>query len=190
MCILSIKNNKWKGFFFLSILLNAVLLTPFILLLFLGSGSGYESDLSDAEGGNSLFSIELTRDELNRIIEKEVDQSQLQTYAGEEALRLEASFNVIGRDINAEMEFEPNAMEDGNVELEEKSFTIGGLSLPGTEVLALFESQVEWPEYVVVDPPNDRIVIDMQEIEVGEGYRIRADTIDLENDIISFKVTD
>ncbi|MDQ0299872.1 uncharacterized protein YpmS [Salibacterium salarium] len=185
------KTNIWKVMFFAVI---AVIFLSVLILFFLLSDSNENSDkenitTEDNENFNEYFSVQLTRQQLNRLLNEQIDEENVKVDFGENISQVTTSFEFMGRSIEAVMELEPEALDDGNIVLHQRNVSLGNFSLPGSEVLALMDAQADLPEYVNVQPDNNRILINLDELDIGDnGYYIQAETFKLADDDIVFNV--
>ncbi|RSL29498.1 DUF2140 family protein [Salibacterium salarium] len=182
--------NIWKWLFF--ILIGAILFF-FLILFFLVSTSKEDTDeeqapVSDNDEFQEYFSVQLTRTQLNQLLNEQIEAENVDINFGENNARITSGFQFMGRSIEAEMEFEPQALEDGNIALVQRNVSLGNFSLPGSEVLALMDSQADLPDYVDIQSEQGQILISLDQLEVGDDYHIQADTFQLAQDDIELSV--
>jgi uncharacterized protein YpmS len=99
-----------------------------------------------------------------------------------------SALELLGREIDIELSFVPEALENGNVELQKDDFSIAGLPLPGPEVLTVVQNQTEFPEFVQINPEEETIRIRLDQWSEDEEYTVRAERVNLEEDEIVFVV--
>ncbi|RSL34370.1 DUF2140 family protein [Salibacterium salarium] len=185
------KINIWKVMFFAVI---AVIFLSVLILFFLLSDSNENSDKEnitseDNENFNEYFSVQLTRQQLNKLLNEQIDEDNVKVDFRKNISQVTTSFEFMGRSIEAVMELEPEALDDGNIVFHQRNVSLGNFSLPGSEVLALMDAQADLPEYVNVQSDNNRILIKLDELDIGDnGYYIQAETFQLAEDDIVFNV--
>ncbi|MFB4163739.1 YpmS family protein [Alteribacillus sp. JSM 102045] len=183
------KLNGWKWLFFLLLALNLLFVISIFLLITTNSQQDTENNDNQAdEEFTEYFSVHLTQSQLNQLLQDELGEENVNAEITDNLARVSASVSVLGRTIDASMNFEPEALENGNIALHQKSFSIGRLSLPDSKVLSLLGSQADLPEYVEVQPGNNQILVQLNEIQIADQYFLKAETFDLEEDNIHLKV--
>ncbi|WP_158737579.1 YpmS family protein [Alteribacillus sp. YIM 98480] len=183
------KKNSWKWLFFLLLTLNVLFV--FSVFLLVTTNPKPESEPHDdfsSDEYTEYFSVHLTQSQLNHLLQEQLEEEKVSAEIIDKKARISSSVSILGRTINASMDFEPAVLENGNIVLHQQSFNIGGLSLPGSEVLSILSSQADVPDYVEVQPGNNQIVVKLNEIEIADQYYLRAETFDLEQDAITIKV--
>lgn len=185
----------WK-WLFLGLLILNVFIIAFLFILLVQPFSGSEEQTEErqlerepSEGFQHYFTLSLTTDQLKEIIEEEWQEEQLELDVVDSRL-LEANLplEILGNEVNATFEFEPEALDNGNMAFHQENFSLGGITLPSSIVLTLLESQLDVPEFVEIQPSEEQIVVHTNDIEVGEGFYAQAESFNLEEDDISVYV--
>ncbi|WP_240376434.1 YpmS family protein [Bacillus piscicola] len=183
-----VKKNKniWKTLFVTLVSLQVLLV---LFLFFIVSSPAEKDEKKVAEhsaeetGFQEYFSVHMTKEQLSRLINDQMDQG-MDIRITNQHIRVSASYHFLGRAVKAAMEFQPKALENGDIVLHEQSVTVGGLAIPGATVLSLVDSQSELPDYVDVQPADKQIYIQMAKIEIANQYAVKVKRLDLKkNDI-------
>jgi uncharacterized protein YpmS len=84
--------------------------------------------------------------------------------------------------------FEPKALGNGDLVLQQKSMTIGRLHLPISYVLNFIGKNYKIPKGVDIRPKEQLIYIHMQQLKQKSDIKIKADQFDLKKDDIAFTI--
>ena len=77
-------------------------------------------------------------------------------------------------------------MDNGNILLTVKDFSVGTFQIPQRMVLQLLSKNKNIPKFVQISPKQSTITIVLPEIDNDFGIYVKANTIDLYNDKIVF----
>ncbi|MGY4690489.1 YpmS family protein [Salibacterium sp. K-3] len=180
-------SNKWKWAFFI---LAGGLFLSFVLLFFWISSPVGDDDPAEnrSEDFQEYFTMQATRNQLNQLLQEEIDSEQAEVRVAGETVRVSAGIDFLGRSIEAVMEFEAEAVENGDMLLTLRDVSVGSLSLPGPQAMSLLASQAELPEAAEIHAKQQQIRIRMNEVTVGNGYSLRLEQFQPEEDQIIIKV--
>ncbi|WP_347552361.1 YpmS family protein [Pseudalkalibacillus hwajinpoensis] len=188
--------NRWKAAFL--ILLAAV------ILLFAGIVGFYqyyfpESEIaklsdesSSEETFETTFSIQMKKDELNEIINRELEKySEEQENIGysvnlDELATFQGYVTIFDRKVDFFLKFEPQVQPNGDLLLKEESFQIGLLELPSDKVLSFIKKQASLPPEITIDADEGTIYMAVSDLELKNDMKLRARSFDLPNDEIIF----
>lgn len=106
----------------------------------------------------------------------------------DEALNIDGAIEFLGFEIPFTMVFIPYVLENGNLQLRAMSVQLASFSLPVSTVMSLLASQVEWPDFVVIDSESQIIVVNLNELDSVYDINVRLTLIDLVNDEIRFNI--
>ncbi len=109
-------------------------------------------------------------------------------YAASTQILFEGTYTLLGYEIPLYVYFQPNRLENGAVQLEVTSFSVGTLPLPEEQVLKYIKSSYNLPEIIQVEPKESAITINVQELDNSEGVYLEATSLNLVNDNISFDI--
>ena len=138
------------------------------------------------------FTVITTKEDVNYWMERELKKET--GNGGDYALFLDdyvyfqTEVRALGFNVPVEMVFEPRVTDEGNVELLERSFSLGGLNLPSSTVLQLIESGVDLPEWIYIYPAEGMLYLNLQEV-VTEEVKIKVQSFDLKENEIKILLT-
>lgn len=183
--------EKWKLSFFILLSANFLFFLTAAALLFLPGEKPSEKKMEWDDQHFAAFKVETNKQSLTKLIndylKKEADNQPLtyQVNITDEDVKLYGSLIAFGRELDMIMAFEPHVTKDGNVILLVKNLSVGKLSVPVAYVLKYIKSQYQLPKEVVIDSQKRRVIVDLNELTLQNGSKIRAETIDLKKGVIS-----
>jgi len=186
--------NKWKVAFFA---LTGVIILFFTLLFYWATSPSedvqIEKKSATVNPSDSVLLVEATADDIEKIamkyLQKELANSPLPLdFVINESIKLNSELTAFGVTVPFSMEFDPIVTEEGNIQLKQNSVNVGRINLEPITVLKLMNDAVSFPEWIVVRPNEEEIYVDLSDIEVMNGARVRAKEIDLENNRILLEV--
>ena len=130
-----------------------------------------------------------TRDQLNDTIKsllKKYKLSDYKVYADNQQILLEGQLSLLGKDYPLYIYFQPSKLENGNILLTVKDFSVGTFQIPQKMVLRLLSKNKNIPDFIQISPKESTITIVLPEIDNDFGIYAKANTIDLYNDKIVF----
>lgn len=184
------KANKWKIAFF-------------AVIAFILAGSAFifariteERELIQNEipplverEGQPVLNIRSNKEQINSLIDFYLDEFQKDseiTYdfiLQNEAL-LTGEFKILGFPVTFYLYFDPYVMDDGNIQLRAKSLSIGTLGVPIKEVMKMIQRNASLPEWIEIEPDEERVFIRLDQFRMQNGLFIKADRINLVDDEI------
>jgi uncharacterized protein YpmS len=185
--------NKWKLAFF--ILLGAM--AALILILFVLAsmpverGQERRGQSSQLEGDHVSFDIRTNRADLNKVINHYLEEEgftgpiDYQVFVTDE-VELYGAFPLFGQHLQMLLTFEPEALENGDLVLKQKSITLGSLDLPVSRVMKIIQSNYKLPEWVEIQPNKETVYVSLTDMELKSDIKVRANTFNLRQDDISF----
>lgn len=184
--------NKWKlGFL---ILLGINVLTAIILLSLIMTPSDDMQKIAKKPMGEHVsFHVKSNKYDLNKLINQYiVDEAadspmQYRVLLGNE-VELYGTIPVFSEELNLKLTFEPKALKNGDLVLEQKSMSIGELPLPISYVLKFIRDNYMLPDGVTIRPNDKLVYISMQDLKLKSGLKIKADQFDLKKDNIAFTI--
>ncbi|WP_404403387.1 YpmS family protein [Jeotgalibacillus malaysiensis] len=186
-------SNIWKVMFFT--LLAVILIgTAIIGYLLLRPVEGEQANASPGTPPESRaeFEVITNREDLtivaNRFIEEELGGSIDYSVLFDDRVKLNGEIPIFSTSIDFQMSFEANALENGNLLLTQESLSLGAIDLPVSSVLKFIDDSYEFPEWVVMEPQNQQIVVQVTEIDVAQGLNVKTNQFNLEEDEISFSI--
>ncbi len=130
-----------------------------------------------------------TRDQLNDTIKsllKKYKLSDYKVYADNQQILLEGQLSLLGKDYPLYIYFQPSKLENGNILLTVKDFSVGTFQIPQKMVLRLLNKNKNIPDFIQISPKESTITILLSEMDNDFGIYAKANTIDLYNDRIVF----
>ncbi|WP_409270377.1 YpmS family protein [Neobacillus sp. SCS-31] len=183
--------NKWKIAFF--ILLGVVLAAVVtLLILAMIPPDGKKQEQTKVKDGDMVsFLIRTNREDVNKLInhylEKEVADSPVnyQVRVGDE-VELYGTVPFFSQELNMKLTFVPEALDNGDLLLKQKSISVGQLRLPVPYVLDFIRKSYKLPKGVEIWPNERQVVVHMQQLKLKSDVKLKANSFDLEKDDISF----
>lgn len=185
-------NKKWKVLFFLLLGVNLFLVVLFLILVFTPSK---EESLPGSTKENKEemvpFVVQSNKNDLTKVINYYIKQETDGSPIDYEVLltdevELYGIIEVFTEEIELKMTFEPEALENGDLLLKQKSMSIGSLPLPVEYVLRFVKEQYALPEWVEIHPEDKTVYVGLMAMETKNGIQIGTNKFDLTNDSISF----
>lgn len=140
----------------------------------------------------TTFSIQMKKDQLNEIINRELEEySKKQENIGysvnlNELATFQGYITIFDRKVDFFLKFEPQVQPNGDLLLKERAFQIGILELPSDKVLSFIKKQASLPPEITIDADEGTIYMAVSDLELKNGMKLRAKSFDLPNDRIVF----
>lgn len=139
-----------------------------------------------------FFQIKTNKQDLNRVInhylEEEfsaaIDYEVLLT----DEVELYGTLPVFSSNVDLKLTFEPHALENGDLELQQKNISIGRLNLPVPLVLKFVQNSYSLPDWVMIQPNKEKVYVSLQNMKLKSNSKVRVDEFDLKNDRITFSL--
>lgn len=185
------KWKSWRTLFFLLLGINIVIILFFFITISSPIEESKIEDENDPFQGYVPFLIHTEKDNLtqviNHYIEKEASGGPIDYQVVlEEEVELYGAISIFSKEVQMKMTFEPKALENGDLILQQKSIAIGQMKLPVTYVLKFIQERYRLPKGVIIQPSKKSIYISMQQLRLKSGFKLRVNRFDLERDNISF----
>jgi uncharacterized protein YpmS len=185
--------NKWKTGFFL--LLGFIVLIVIILLSLIMIPSNENGKVQQTVPNNKNVSFEVKSNKadlnvlINQYIKKEAADSPIEySIQLQDEVELYGTLPFFSQEVDLKLTFEPEALENGDLVLKQKSISVGSLPLPVSYVLKFIKENYKLPNGVEIQP-NDKIVhVNMQQLKLKSDVRIKANRFDLKKDDIAFTI--
>ena len=183
------KINIWKWLF-----LGLVSLLLALALVVQGRLATPREDVSQLHQAVGTKDVKVgtmttTRDQLNDTIKsllKKYKLSDYKVYADNQQILLEGQLSLLGKDYPLYIYFQPSKLENGNILLTVKDFSVGTFQIPQKMVLRLLSKNKNIPNFIQISPKESTITIVLPKIDNDFGIYVKAITIDLYNDKIVF----
>lgn len=177
--------KRVNGWFWGFWLLVVVLLIGVGSMVTLANQPATHSAVTTSSNNNgSSFNIVLNKDQINKLAahylaEKQVGQGQKISFAINEYVNIYGKVNVLGQSLDAGIAMVPHVTTDGNVVLKAHAINVGQLQLPTRLVLGIFSRTYKMPEWVVINPRQNEIVLQLNQLKTLDGFKFAAKTIDI-----------
>jgi uncharacterized protein YpmS len=181
--------DKWKSLFFILLCINIAILGMLYYLL----TSPIDSKPLDnkTDGANSVpFLIQTNKKDLNIVINQYL-QNQSQgpieyQISLDDYVNLFGTFPIFNQNIQMKVAFEPKALENGDLLLQEKEISVGRLQLPAATVLKFVNDRYQFPEWVTINPGKEQVYVDLQNMDLKSKLQVKVNEFDLKQDDIKF----
>ncbi|PZO95468.1 MAG: DUF2140 domain-containing protein [Streptococcus pyogenes] len=186
--------NGWKWAFLLILALNLA------FLIILGSRLIQPRETKDSQQNISqkatnvkVGTFTTNRQQLNKTISAYLKAHQsskmsYKVYLAQSSILFEGKYQLLGYEVPLYVYFQPNKLENGAVQLQVTSFSVGTLPLPEAEVLQYIKGRYDLPSFVTIKPKQSSIVLNVQKLKNNANIYLKAKKIDLLNDQISFDI--
>ncbi|WP_456276030.1 YpmS family protein [Bacillus sp. AK128] len=191
------ENQNWRRAFF--ILLGTVLTVTIVILaivirLLLSEQPELTIPKAEVEKGRPFFTLSTSRTAINSWIQDELAEQEKAVQninyevVLEDFIYLRGNLIVFNREIPFQMTLHPVVNETGGLTLQQREISVGRLQLPGELVLGLLNEQVDFPEWVRVQPETKEIIVNVREIQLDQGMQLSVKTFDLQKDQLEFQI--
>lgn len=183
--------NKWKNGFLLLLGANLLIVVMLLWLIMIPSDNKDKSSIKVPSGESVSFHVTSNKNDLNMLINhyltKEVADSPVdyRVLLGDE-VELYGTFPIFSEKLNMKLTFEPEAQNNGDLVLKQKTMTIGSLHLPVSNVLKIINENYKLPKGVDIRPNDKLVYIHMQQLKLQSDTKIKANRFDLKKDDIAF----
>ncbi len=186
--------NKWRLAFFCLLSINLLFIVAVILLLFLASNQQpISKDVTKDDQDYSQFYIEAKKEDLNRLINFYIEKEGLNGPVHYDVLltdevELYGEVSVFSQTLQLKMTFEPKALDNGDLMLEQKNVSLGDVKLPVSYILKFIRDAYKLPSWVVIQPNDKQVYVSLHDMELNNGIQVRAEEFNLTKDRISLKM--
>ncbi len=181
--------DKWKKLFLILAGLNVVVIAIILILISLPSkdhpvkNKGFSAE-------SVPFKIQTNKQDLNRVINHYLQEQEKGPIDYQVSLdkyvNLYGEFPIFNQNVEMKVAFEPKALKNGDLILEEKALSIGRLQLPANYVLNFVNERYHFPEWVTIQPDDEMIYIDLQKMKLKSDLKVKVNEFDLKKDQIKF----
>lgn len=184
--------NKWKiGFFILLGLVAGVILFLYILIASPAEDNKMEPGKNIQDSEDVAFKVATNKRDLNRVINHYIEEEGKNSNIDYQVLltdevELYGTFPLFSEELELRLTFEPKALENGDLVLNQKSISVGRLRLPVSTVLKFVRDSYDLPEAVSIQPEEERVYVSMQRLKLKSDIKVRVNEFDLKKDNIKF----
>lgn len=185
--------NKWKWLFLMLLTLNIAVILLISILIFDTPEDVQDPEINIKTENMSEFTISTDKHDLNRLInhyiEKEGLNGPINYYIKlTDEVELFGEIKVFSKTLQLRMTFEPQALENGDLLLVQKSLSLGGIKLPVERILKFIQDGYKLPEWVIIQPNDKKIYVALQEMRLNGGIQVRAEEFDVAKNNISMRM--
>lgn len=186
------RNNKWKiGFFILLGIMVAALLLVWGLITSPVEETNLEQGTNGADPDDVAFNVSTNKRDLNRVInhylEEEAKNSQIDyKVLLTDEVELYGTLPLFSQELELRLTFEPQALKNGDLILNQRSISVGKLNLPVSTVLKFVRDSYDLPDAVNIQPKEERVYVSMQRLKLKSDIKVRVNEFDLTKDNIKF----
>lgn len=184
--------NKWKlAFFVLLGLLILIMLYLFFMVTAPGEKSKMEPVKNTSETDDVAFKVATNKRDLNRVINHYIEEEGKNSQFDYQVLltdevELYGTLPLFSQELELRLTFEPKALENGDLILNQKSISVGKLKLPVSTVLKFVRDSYSLPAAVNIQPEEERVYVSMQRLKLKSDIKVRVNEFDLKKDHIRF----
>lgn len=191
--IIGKKINIWKWLCLLILAINLAFIGVVASRIIQIREPEAENIATKTKGGIKIGTFSTTKEQLNETVVSYLEDYQkkgmtYKLYATSSQILFEGTYILLGYEVPLYVYFQPSRLENGAVQLKVTSFSVGTLPLPEDQVLKYIKSSYDLPKFVKIQPNQSTITINVQNLDNEEGIYLKAQTINLVNDDISFDI--
>lgn len=184
------KNKYWKYICLLLLAFNIAVVAVIGFRITRHREQNVLDKVSVVKGVNKIADISTNAEQLNIVINKYLSEFQGNTltykfYLSDKAV-LEGSYKLFGTEIPLYVYFEPYALNDGSINLQVTSISIGTLSLPAKTALSYIKGAYKLPKFVNINADKQEVLIDLPQIAIGKDTFLQAGKLDIKSDQFVF----
>ncbi|MBD8004889.1 YpmS family protein [Bacillus norwichensis] len=185
--------NYWKIGFLILAAVNLIFICGIGLLLFLSSDQTEIPKNTTDTSTYSEFTIETRKEDLNDLINYYIEEEGLNgpihynVFLTDE-VELYGEVSVFSQALQLKMTFEPKALDNGDLVLEQKDVYLGDVKLPVSYIMKFIRDAYKLPSWVIIQPNDQQIYVALQEMRLNNGIQVRVQEFDLARDRISMKM--
>ncbi|WLR56657.1 YpmS family protein [Mesobacillus subterraneus] len=186
------KKNKWKiGFF----ILLGVMIAAILLIWILIASPLEETKLEEGANGSGTddvaFNVSTNKRDLNKVINHYLEEEAKNSQINYEVLltdevELYGTLPLFSQELELKLTFEPQALKNGDLILNQRSISVGKLNLPVSTVLKFVRDSYDMPDAVNIQPKEERVYVSMQRLKLKSDIKVRVNKFDLKKDNIKF----
>ncbi len=185
--------NKWKRGFFLLLGLNGLIVIILLTLIMIPAGENGKVQQNIPDNESVSFEVKSNKADLNRLInqyiKKEAADSPIEySVRLEDEVELYGTLPFFSQEVDLKLTFEPEALDNGDLVLKQKSISVGSLPLPVSYVLKFIKENYKLPKGVDIQPNEKLIYVEMKQLKLKSDVKIKANRFDLLKDDIAFTI--
>jgi len=185
---------NWKISFLILLVVNVLLISVIFIFVLSPVGGPKLNLLKGKEDKKDVgFYVQTNKEDLTKIvnyyIEKEGLDGPIDYYVHlSDEVELYGSMLVFNQEIELKMTFEPEALDNGDLLLYQKSISIGQLNLPVSYILKFIRNSYKLPEWVKIYPDEEVVYVALNEMKLKSDMKVKAEDFNLKRNRISFRL--
>ncbi|MBC1393715.1 DUF2140 family protein [Listeria innocua] len=185
------KRNYWKWICLTLISLLILLAGWLYVTVFVLSPEEEPTPSLISNKSNIEFQTSTTKSDLNQLISSYIEEFSKEQDIGYKVfvannVNFTAEAKIFGEPVELRLKFSPKVVDKGNVELSLTDMSVGALPLPVSYVMNYVNKNYKFPEWVTVLPKKEKIYLSLDKLNLKGDTKVRADTLNLKKDDISF----
>jgi uncharacterized protein YpmS len=185
--------NKWKTGFFLLVGLNVLIGIILLSLILVPADKNEKIQQTIPDNQNVSFQVKSNKADLNvlinQYIKKEAEDSPMEySIQLQDEVELYGTLQFFSQEVDLKLTFVPEALDNGDLVLKQRSISVGSLPLPVSYVLKFIKDNYKLPNGVEIQPNDKLIHVHMQQIKLKSDVKIKVNKFDLVKDDIAFTI--
>ncbi|MBS4194424.1 YpmS family protein [Bacillus sp. FJAT-49870] len=187
------KKNIWKLLFLILLSINILVLLALSTMLFIAADQEPIPKTNISTDNMSKFLIRTEKQDLNQLINHYIEKEGLDGPIHYRVLltdevELYGEVEVFSQSMYLKMTFEPEALDNGDLILKQKSLSLGDVKLPVTYILKFIRDSYKLPDWVIIQPNEKQIYVSLQHMKLKSGIRVKVEEFNLVDDQIAMKM--
>jgi uncharacterized protein YpmS len=185
--------NKWKTGFFLILGLNLIMVIILLSLILVPADEKEKIKQNIPDEKSVSFQVKSNKADLNvlinQYIKKEAADSPIDySIQLQDEVELYGTLKFFSQEVDLKLTFVPEALDNGDLVLKQRSISVGSLPLPVSYVLKFIKDNYKLPKGVDILPNDKMIHVHMEQLKVKSDVKIKANKFDLVKDDIAFTI--
>jgi uncharacterized protein YpmS len=185
--------NKWKTGFFLLVGFNVLIGIILLSLILVPADKNEKIQQTVPDNKNVSFQVKSNKADLNvlinQYIKKEAADSPIEySIQLQDEVELYGTLQFFSQEVDLKLTFVPEALDNGDLVLKQRSISVGSLPLPVSYVLKFIKDNYKLPNGVDIQPNDKMIHVHMQQLKLKSDVKIKVNKFDLAKDDIAFTI--
>ncbi|WML47838.1 YpmS family protein [Neobacillus sp. PS3-34] len=183
--------NKWKSGFILLLGINLLIIAVLLVFISLPPKDEGTKKFTAPKKDFVSFYVKSNKQDINKLIkyyiQKETPDSPINYQINlDDEVELYGLLPFFNDELKMKLTFEPEALDNGDLVLKQKSISLGRLHLPVPYVLKFISENYKLPKGVDIQPNKRLVYISMQQVKLKSDTKVKVNTFNLKKDDISF----
>lgn len=188
------KQAKWRNSFFILLGFNLIIIV--VILYGLLSPTPKPETIQDvipSETNNATFVVHTTAEDVSEFINAYIkdllaEEAYQYSVVLQKDVQIRGELPFFGSTFPLLIILEPHVLADGNLLLKQKSLSLGKLNLPNKQAMKYVANLLEIPDWVVINPSREEIVVHVTEIKTKSNLQLAIEQFDLRANEITIKI--